>query len=272
VDKVPISALTDLLLHKLSPAQAALLEDRIVQDGEVADLLEVATHDLIDDYAAARLDPEDARRVEEHVLATPDGPARVVFARALSQQQVKNAASIGRGFGNPHSPILPVALAASALIIAALVLLPGRDGVLRRAPTPPGTAAPEATRSRPSPNENGLADSVFTVALLSSQTRGAALPPVDIPSGASLVRIQCEIPPAGSDSRYHLTLKDEVNDTVLSLDALRSRQVGGIHFIEASIEASRLRPGRYRLTVYSDVHSAIPTVEQEFDLQTKNRN
>ena len=268
MDKVLISALTDLVLHKLSPAQATLLEDRIVQDGELANLLEVATHDLIDDYVAERLDPEDARQVEKHVLATPDGPARVAFARALRQQHVKNEASIGRGVS---SRILPVALAASALIIAALMLLPGSDGMLRRAPTPSGPAALETTRPRSSPNDNGMIDSVFTVALLSSQTRGAALPPMNIPSDASLVRIQCEIPRAGNDSRYRLTLKDGANDTLLSLDGLRSRQFGGINFIEVTIEAAQLMSGHYRLTVYPDAHSAVPMVVQEFDVQTKHR-
>src|SRR5277367_2847851 len=132
--------LRDLLLHKLPSAQTDELEDRILQDGELADQIEAETADLLDDYARRVLTPEDAKLVEEHLLTTPDALQRLSFAKALVEIRRPHSENgpqprAAKGFFSPWR----VAVFATAFVaclflgVFAVVQLRHREG-------PPSTA------------------------------------------------------------------------------------------------------------------------------------
>src|SRR6185503_10005685 len=74
--------LTRYLLAGLPPDEEERLEQEYLRGGEAYDRLLAAEDDLIDAYAAGRLEGDEARRFEARFLATPERRERVAFARA----------------------------------------------------------------------------------------------------------------------------------------------------------------------------------------------
>jgi hypothetical protein len=72
-----------LLLHSLAGDEMETLSGRIVLEGGVAERLEEAEIDLIDDYANMRLTSEERTAVERYLLISPLNLERVLTARAL---------------------------------------------------------------------------------------------------------------------------------------------------------------------------------------------
>src|SRR5271156_4045964 len=83
--EVQSKTLRDLLLHKLASAQADELQDRILEDGEFADQIEVAMADLLDDYARRLLSRKEAGRGEDPLPPAPAARERLSFAKALAE-------------------------------------------------------------------------------------------------------------------------------------------------------------------------------------------
>ena len=77
----------DYLLGHLAEGSMAEFEDRLVADGELFERVEAALDDLDDSYVAGGLSSDDRRRYGERYRFTPEGRARVGFARALRADQ-----------------------------------------------------------------------------------------------------------------------------------------------------------------------------------------
>jgi len=268
-------ALRDLLLHKLPPAQTDELEDQILQDGELADQIEVATADLLDDYARRLLSPEDANLVEEHLLTAPDALQRLSFASAL--------AGARRSDNNPHAqpakrPFSMWRVAVFATAWAACLFLVALAIVRYRHHEKPISIAvqPNSSEGNPnlgkssSPTDSGGehdAEPSFTIVLLASQVRGTEERAFVVPLRTRQLRIQCEIPRDDGSSEFHMVLKDAAGHSIGSSEDLQPTQSADIRYVQASYPVGQLKSGHYIVSVAPARRSVQPVASYEFLLQ-----
>jgi len=264
--------LRDLLLHKLPSAQTDELEDRILQDGELADQIEAETADLLDDYARRLLRPEDAKLVEQHLLTTPDALQRLSFAKALAEA--------GRSENNPPPhpakrsfSMLRVAIFAMAgaacLFLMALAIVQYRHHekptsiAVQPTPNPGISTAGKSSSSNPG-DQNDTSPS-FTVVLVASQVRGNEERTFVIPLRTRRLRIQCEVPHDDGSPEYRMVLKDAAGHIIGSSEDLQPTQSADIHYVQASYPVGQLKPGHYIVSVAPARRS--PVASYEFFLQ-----
>jgi hypothetical protein len=160
------------LLGLLADGEAEALEEEYLGRPETLDRVRAVEDDLLDDYAADRLGPEERTLVERRYLASPRLRERVVAARALHLAARRRPGSGRRWLG-------PVAMAAG-LLLAVLALSPWRRGehevaiapapspsVTPPSPTPSATGAPEPSASpssaSPRPGPPALTRVVFAL-------------------------------------------------------------------------------------------------------------
>lgn len=261
-------ALRALLLRCLPPAQAELLEERVIQDGSIADQLEIAAADLIDDYSRGELSAEDAKRVEDYVLSAPDGQQRLAFAAAL-KQVIAPMRSQSRTSWRVAGTWRNRGLAAAACLALAVFSVIEFRGVWPSHGTPPHPAnsMPRIEAHRP---ENVPIVS-FTLALLAGQLRGTESELIAIPADVERVRIQCEIPSSESSALYRLTLEGTAGQIMASMDKLSAMRAGGISYVEASVDAHLLLTGRYRVAIFAASRPEIPVVTRTFAVERRYR-
>lgn len=257
-------ALRALLLRRLPPAQAERLEERIIHDGSIADQLEVAAADLIDDYSRGELSVEDAQRVEDYVLSAPGGPQRLAFATALKQvvSSPRAGSRVGRGrLGHWRNRGLAAAAAAGvALGVFSWVEL--RGVAPSKGPRPDAT---DSLRKIAAPPSDGNVPRVsFTLALLANQLRGTESESLVIPAHVQRVRIQCELPSTENHALYRLTLENQAGQPLASVDNLIAMHADGIAFVETSLDALLLPAGRYRVALFAASRPDMPVVIREF--------
>lgn len=73
----------EYLLGKLSDAEQQKIEEMLMLDDELFQELEVSKGELVDEYCAGELGPNEQQWLERHYLATPEGNERRLFAVAL---------------------------------------------------------------------------------------------------------------------------------------------------------------------------------------------
>ena len=71
------------LLGSLSEDETERLDELSIADDRFAADLHAVEHDLVDAYASGALDEDTRRRFELHYLSSPQGRAKVAFARTL---------------------------------------------------------------------------------------------------------------------------------------------------------------------------------------------
>lgn len=124
------------LLGDLPEPAAGQLEDRFVSDPELFEHLQAVEADLVDAYVSGTLPPADRVRLEERLLPSAEGRAKIAFARALHERATATAERARRRWWRP--------LAAAFVLAAAAVLLL----VLRPAPESL-VLQPDTVRSSP---------------------------------------------------------------------------------------------------------------------------
>ena len=78
-----------LALRRYHAGELALLEERVMVQEGYAERLREAEYDLLDDYAAGRLDAGERADVERHLLAAADGESSLRLARAMVARRGK---------------------------------------------------------------------------------------------------------------------------------------------------------------------------------------
>jgi hypothetical protein len=268
-------ALRNLLLHKLPSAQVDELEDRILEDGEFADQIEVAAADLLDDYARRLLSPEDAKLVEEHLLTAPDALQRLSFAKALAEARLsRNNPQLHpaeRSFSMRRVAVFAAACAA-CLFLGALAIIQFRHHETPSStsvkPAPgTGISTPGKPSSSADSGDENDTRTAFTIVLLASQARGNAERRFVVPARARQLRIQCEVPLDDGSPEFHMVLRDAAGHFIDSSEHLQPTQSADIHYVQASYPAGQLEPGRYTVSIAPARHSARAIASYEFLLQ-----
>ncbi len=219
--------LRDWLLHRLEPARAAELEKRLFSDTDLADAIDAARYDLLDDHARGRLSSNDTRLVAQHLAATPDDVMRLRIARALAatadtahvRPARSRAHAARRGFS-----VLGAALA-GCIVVAVAVL-----GIRDRSPM----QTSEAIASLP----------VITLRDDQQRSQHATL---ILPYRAGDVRVQAEVD-APVSQRYELRI-DDAGTVVFTARDLLPRAAGPYRFVEVVVPANALNGGERQIDV-----------------------
>lgn len=111
--------LRDLLLRRLAPERAAALEELLLVEDDCAERLLEIEHDLLDDYAAGRLDAPDRAAVARLLQDDPGAAARLRFAHAL-RRVAAQAAADDRSGGDPGSGTAAAGAATGAAVAGAV--------------------------------------------------------------------------------------------------------------------------------------------------------
>jgi hypothetical protein len=250
------------------------LEDAIILEEGFAELLRTEEFDLLDDYAAARLSPEDAAAVEQHLLGSAESRQSLRIAQAL--QRLKGADGKlplpPRVEAEPVSPVPQVSQVSqpaevlprsrgmtrgrwgtarvtrgAALIAACLVAIAFIPRWLTgmRAPNP---TAPAKAVSNPVPSPElrpGAAPEVELpiITLVADVNRGAVPASPHIRAGATSIRLQAEVPGQAPDAPYSIRIQDSRGEQLFEGAKLSVHTAGPYRFVEIVVPTAALGPG-----------------------------
>lgn len=249
----------------LSPvAEAEALEQAYFAQPEILERVRGVEHDLLDDYAAGRLDPSEKEPFESHYAASLPLRERVLAARALRLAMAGGARRPGA------AQVVPAGLPrwrALAAIAAGLLLAVG-VWLLRRAPVAPVVSAPPTSiaRAEPTPMASpALAASprltaapthlalVLSPGLLRGQGGTAEL---HIPPGTSTVvlELQGDVAVVPLDTRrLGVVIQTVEGQSIWSGEARGAARSGRPSLLASvAVPAVRLVPGDYLAALSAD--------------------
>lgn len=278
------------LLNELSSVQRDQVEQRFFQDPEYFDELATLEEELVDDYARGGLSPEERQRFEKEWIISPERRERVDAAKALFGILREESRSTRPGMvaavpvRKARVAGFQWALAAATFIMAlgALWLVPERSRLrddLRDArerqtrlerSTEELRRRLESERMRNSElnellrRERASSSSlqqgveartpepgVVALVLPTGVTRsGADQRPLIVPAGATLVRLQVDIPGDRHSGRLHAVLRTPETTNIWSQDVvLPERAAARTARLSVPIPSPVLPDGDYILTV-----------------------
>lgn len=273
------------LLRRLDEAEADLFEERILTEDECADRLHEAEIDLLDDYAAERLLPDERDAVERYLLNSPEGEQRLRFARALaatarqpsvdtSEPEVPATARHVGGSWRLRRWMAPVGVLLAASVAFAVMTFRttqapvpgnaasgGNSGVAPRPVEPPSVTRPPEQAAP------------YDVLLLAEVRRGAdSAERVAVPPATEQIRLQLEVaddPGRDDASSYRIAVRTAEGEESFVATALTSRQVGALRIVESVVPARVLGAGARHVTLSRTVDDRLVTVfDWEIDLRT----
>ena len=254
------------LLRRLADTAADEFEEHLLSDDTCAEQLRDAEDDLLDDYAAGRLTPEERAGVERYLLSSDEGEQRLRFARALADAARQAGGTSGAAIRSGVSHDTPTSsstlrwMAPLGLLIAAgvayfVLVLPRSP-----APVPPSSASPERTPvasipSQPEPTARSAEQAPpYAVLLLAELQRGTGrAQPIAVPPGTTRLRLQLEVaadaPGSGEPLMYQMVVQEPNGQQVFAASSLSARQVGAYRIVEADVPVSELGTGARRVSL-----------------------
>jgi hypothetical protein len=257
------------LLGLLPEAEAEALEEEYFARPEALERIRGVEDDLLDDYAAGRLGPDEKRSFESRYLASQPLRDRVLAARALHTAAVKEAAPTSRlSVGRLTRWAWPLALAAGLLLaVVASWLWHAPPPEVADSSAPPTSAAPSektapdaagtpspAAVPSPSPPRGAAMGARVVVALSPVLLRGQGRPAVlGIPPGADTVLLELEGDPAllpRAAHRLDVLITTVEGRRAWSGSARRLAERDRPTFVaSAAVPADRLVPADYLVTL-----------------------
>ena len=214
------------LLGDVSEDERDAIEQEYFADDRALERMEAAEEELAEDYLANRLGADDRGRFERHYLSAPQHRRRVETIRALT-------AAGSRTPARASAWTLPRAAIAAAALLAVAAGVWWTSGSGRRS----GAVVEKGPVALAPPQ-------VYAVALSPDSVRaGSDSPPVRIPAGTDVLRLQLEGEPNGPKLER--------------LRAVVTRVAGGEVWRGAAddarieIPAATIRPDDYLVTLFS---------------------
>ena len=233
------TALRAYLLGRAAEADAARLEERLLEDEQLFATLQSVEDDLFDDYARKKLSADDAQRF---LAKYGDQRDRLAFAGALaartSRESVTHRSNVRWGW-------MPLALAAS------LVLAVGSYLMLRTAPVQP--AGPLARQS-----ETAALPTVLALLTIGGSRAEAGASVITLPKDAGAIQLRVRLNPADRFDRYAMELRSSSNLVVWRADDRRATTEAGDLLIEGTVPAVTVIDGSYELAVSGLSGSSAP--------------
>jgi hypothetical protein len=248
--------LTDLamrayLLGQATEAEAARLEERLLEDDETFQTLCSVEDDLFDEYARGGLTAQERQRFADRYGSDR---GRLLVARALARRPQSlprhsgEAAAAGRSAdlsavaqsakveGAKAGQWMPLAAA------AALVLAVGATMWMRDRPATVALPAPTA------PPKLAAAPAVLLITLGTSRSAADA-PAVTVPQEAPALDLRVRLDPADRFDRYIMELTSENGAVVWHVEDVRLTTAGGEPIVAATVPATVLQAGTFELAV-----------------------
>ncbi len=258
------------LLGELTEPAKARIEKQVLGDDTTFDRLLSAEDDLIDAYVRDELSAGERQRFEARFLVSTERRARVEFARTLKARVDEPAAELcppelarrraarlpwwprlARALAMPR-PRLPLALAASLLVVVAATWLAGRGGEHER------RLAEQPAAPRP----------LVVAFVLAPGSRGAAGPPrLSLPPEAETVELQLDLEGVEGYSRFRARLLSLAGEQIWSRSDLEAVVVELGSSVALAVPAAVLRQGHYVLTLEGFPPSGRPEEIAVYDFE-----
>ncbi len=225
------SSVRRYLLGELRDEEAAAIEDRLFGEPSFAGQLEDEERDLLDDYAAGRLDRGRKAAVEERLAGSSAQRDRLRFAIALDTRRRRIA---GRR---------RLWLAAAAVFVCAAAL--GAFYFPRTQPFAgnPGLRTPPAVAPSVAPRNPAV---IASFLLQPGALRGAETAVLRIPAHAASVRLELQLD-RESSGLVDATVRTAGGRTVWTQSGIRPYSAGTISAALIEVPAEKLIPGRYEV-------------------------
>jgi hypothetical protein len=225
----------EYLLGRLEESEAERLRDRLLTDDQLFAEVEEAEADLLDDYARGELTAEERARLEERLVATPEGRRRARFAAALAARAVPARRETPSAAPAPSRTVL-MAIAACLLLSFSTLWLGTQNEQLRRRLADGAPVAPAA-----SPD-------IAAITLTSETTRGvASIPRLEIASTAEVARLTLRINPGEPYTAFAAIVRTRGGAAIYSGERLRAAGGGTGRAVTLWIPADSLTPGTYEI-------------------------
>lgn len=248
----------DYLLGSLPEGQREGIEQRIMNDDDFHQEVEIGEEELFDDYLQNRLPEPERRLFETNFLASPLRRQRLQFARAfhdkLSPKKPAPAAVVPvRTF---TARLYSYALAACFLAMATLVTL---DYQLSRSLQEEQNKAASLARQIENAGQQGQSapNYIFPAELAPKGSRSGPQPQLVVPKNTLALHFKL-IVPANFRSPVRIDLLNDAGQSIFSQQGAKVEHVGNQSMVAALIEARYLPPGDYLLRLTPQDSSFFP--------------
>jgi hypothetical protein len=224
-----VQTLTRYLLGQLPESEREAIEQRSVTEPRLSDTLAAIETELIDAWARGELGPEERRRVEEILLASPAQRERVRTARAIAARDAR-----------PHRWWLAAAAAILVVAGASWFLMPRQ------------TSSPTiANIDRPAPAP-AAAVVTPTLTFAAGLTRSAdATPKLLMTKNAGAVRLVVELLPGDDEYESYTARVQTISGALIrELRDLHVSRDGGVPSVIVVVPP--LAEGRHELLLEAD--------------------
>jgi hypothetical protein len=244
--------LRQFLMRGVPPELATEIEDAVLLEDGLAERLREQEFDLLDDYAAGRLNDADRGAVERHLLNSRAGAHSLRVARLLPCARAAPTATPAPAVSARAAPSrarrriawAPIAALACAAALVAVFVVPDR----------PTTAPPHkaVSTSPPLVTSTATAAALPILSLLADVDRGASATELHWPPGFEAVRLQVELPDAPSPGSYWMTVDDAAGRRLFQSGPLSAQAAGRLRYVEAVVPTAALGPGVRRIALRRD--------------------
>ena len=242
--------LTDLamrayLLGQATEAEAARLEERLLEDEETFQTLCSVEDDLFDEYARGGLTAQERQRFADR---SGSDRGRLLVARALARRPASARLSLPRRSGDlsevAQSAKVEAAKAGWVMLAAAaaLVVAVGATMWMRDRPANVASSAPAG------PQKTAVVPAVLLISLGTSRSAADATA-VALPHEAPALDLRVRMDPADRFDRYIMELTSESGAVVWHVDDARLTTVGGEPIVAATVPGAALQSGAFELAV-----------------------
>lgn len=279
------------LLGELSDEDAAHLEARLIQDGDLFERAEALEADLLEEHAHGGLSTAQRARIRRHLASSEASRSQMAMVRGLGTVTREKRVLTGPWGGKELSRPWVRALAAAAMLAIAVpsawlalqtARLPEeRERIVEGTPTP--TPLPISTpvpleetpvqdrivelEPTPEPEPTAApepAPFVFQLALTAFRGPDDGVKELRIPAGTEEVAIH--LPLNSEDEAYpsfQVVLRDAAGTELIRRTDLQPVKAGDTAVLILPVEAKVLAPGRYSVEVYGDGDNALGFPEFE---------
>lgn len=233
------------LLGRLSETERELLEERIFADPAFFERVRMTEEELLEDHVFEVLPPEEAEKVADRLMRTPEQIQRWQITAALKKY------ADGDGKPEVQTPV-PVArttnptwkwpLAASVLVAVVIGIWVFRATSLERQVESLNASGSAANM------QSDLALELPALRLRSGPQDNPSEPRLNVPKNVTVVQIRLPVE-VGSYSRYHATLIREPDSTLFTLNDRQLVDSDNRKLLVVRVPADALVPGEYRLSV-----------------------
>ncbi len=212
----------EFLLGKLNDDEQRRLEERLIVEDNLFEEFEISKGELVEEYCANELAPEEHQWFERNFLASPEGKERYALAMALGhlQRTAPEPSPITfrdrlQNFFRHHSWSIATAGAAAVVVIVAAIFISRPQKETFVGPTLAGT--------------------------IINREQGSLPAKVKIPSNANEIKFSLLLPSNAPDARYRAELDNRTDVTPAKVVEHDRNSVGVV------IPVSQLPRGQYSL-------------------------